>query len=225
MWDFQADRLVYPRSAKRFEYGTMAYGTALGAGEAINYLLDLGIDAIAAHNRAIAEELRLGLMGLGAHILSPADVRERSAIVAARFPGHDSRALTGALEEQGVVVSLRRDFIRFSPHLYNDSEDVQKAVSAAAHRFGPMSRTALPSATPRSDASVLGNGEVPCRRGLEEARRRVRDRSASPGRPANRKKARRHCCRPWPKPGHASGALAGWPAPAGFAWEAGAASR
>ena len=32
MWDFQADRLVYPRSAKRFEYGTMAYGTALGAG-------------------------------------------------------------------------------------------------------------------------------------------------------------------------------------------------
>ena len=136
MWDFQADRLVYPRSAKRFEYGTMAYGTALGAGEAIDYLLDLGIDAIAAHNRAIAEELRLGLMDLGADILSPADVRERSAIVAARFTGHDSRTLTGALEEQGVVVSLRRDFIRFSPHLYNDSEDVQKVVSALRTALG-----------------------------------------------------------------------------------------
>ena len=130
MWDFQADRLVYPRSAKRFEYGTMAYGTALGAAEAIGYLLDLGIDAIAAHNRAIAEELRVGLLDLGADILSPRDARERSAIVAARFSDRDSRALTGALEEQGVVASLRRDFIRFAPHLYNDSEDVEKAVSA-----------------------------------------------------------------------------------------------
>ena len=130
MWDFKADRLVYPRSAKRFEYGTMAYGTALGAAEAIGYLLDLGIDAIAAHNRAIAEELRLGLLDLGADILSPRDVLERSAIVAARFPDRDSRALTGTLEEKGVVASLRRDFIRFAPHLYNDSEDVEKAVSA-----------------------------------------------------------------------------------------------
>ena len=130
MWDFQADRLVYPRSAKRFEYGTMAYGTALGAAEAIDYLLGLGIEAIAAHNRAIAEELRIGLMELGAEILSPDNAFERSAIIAARFPERDSRALSTALEEQGVVVSLRRDFIRFSPHLYNDSEDVQKVVSA-----------------------------------------------------------------------------------------------
>ena len=130
MWDFQADRLVYPRSAKRFEYGTMAYGTALGAAEAIGYLLDLGIETIATHNTAIAEELRLGLQDLGADILSPGDAKERSAIVAARFPDRDSRALTAALKAQSVVVSLRRDFIRFAPHLYNDSQDVQKALSA-----------------------------------------------------------------------------------------------
>ena len=130
MWDFQADRLVYPRSAKRFEYGTMAYGTALGAAEAIDYLLGLGIEAVAAHNRAIAEELRLGLMDLGADILSPREPLERSAILAARFPGRDSRTLTAALEAQGVVASLRRDFIRFAPHLYNDSEDVEKTISA-----------------------------------------------------------------------------------------------
>ncbi len=130
MWDFQADRLVYPRSAKRFEYGTMAYGAVLGAGEAIDFLLELGIDTIAAHNRAIAEELRLGLTDLGAEILSPPDARERSAIVAARFPGRDRRALGAALKAQGVVASLRRDFIRFSPHLYNDSEDVRAVLCA-----------------------------------------------------------------------------------------------
>ena len=136
MWDFQADRLVYPRSAKRFEYGTMAYGTALGAGEAIDYLIGLGIEAIATHNRAIAEELRLGLEDLGANILSPDEARERSAIVAARFPQRDSRDLTAALEEKSVVVSLRRDFIRFSPHLYNDSDDVEKVLSALHAALG-----------------------------------------------------------------------------------------
>ena len=136
MWDFQADRLVYPRSAKRFEYGTMAYGTALGATEAIEYLLELGIDSIAAHNRSIAEELRAGLTELGADILSPAPAPERSAIVAARFPGRNSGALTASLKEQDVVASLRRDFIRFSPHLYNDSEDVRQVICALGRALG-----------------------------------------------------------------------------------------
>ena len=136
MWDFQADRLAYPRSAKRFEYGTMAYGTALGAAEAIEYLLELGIDGIAAHNRGIADELRAGLMELGAEILPPAPAPERSAIVAARFPGRDSGALTASLKEQKAVVSLRRDFIRFSPHLYNDSEDVRQVLGALRRALG-----------------------------------------------------------------------------------------
>lgn len=130
MWDFQADRLEYPESAKRYEFGTMAYGTALGAAEAIEYLLDLGIGRIAAHNRAVADELWLGLEELGAEILSPSDVAERSATVAARFVGQDSRAFAIALKRSGVVASLRQDFIRFAPHLYNNTADVEKALTA-----------------------------------------------------------------------------------------------
>ncbi|MEM7120424.1 MAG: aminotransferase class V-fold PLP-dependent enzyme [Pseudomonadota bacterium] len=130
MWDFQADRVDYPDTAKRFEYGTMAYGTALGAAEAINHLLNIGIDTIASHNRTIADELWAGLEETGAEILSPADTAQRSATVAARFPGQDSRELAAALKQRSVVSSLRRDFIRFSPHLYNNSEDVETALSA-----------------------------------------------------------------------------------------------
>ncbi len=130
MWDFQADRLEYPPSAKRYEFGTMAYGTALGAAEAMNYLLELGIDQIAAHNREISAELHSGLRELGAEILSPEDPSERSATIAVRFSGQDSAALAGALKKQRVVASLRRDFIRLSPHLYNNSDDVGAVLSA-----------------------------------------------------------------------------------------------
>ena len=133
MWNFQADRLEFPDSAKRYEYGTMAYGTALGAAEAMSYLLELGIGRIAAHNREISDELIEGLKQTGAEVLSPTAPLERSATVAARFPGRDSHTLAASLKNQGVVASLRSDFIRFSPHLYNNSDDVRKAL-AAIHR-------------------------------------------------------------------------------------------
>jgi selenocysteine lyase/cysteine desulfurase len=136
IWDFRADRLEYPASALRYEFGTMAYGTALGAAEAIDYLLAIGIDAIARHNRLVADELWAGLEDLGAEILSPSNAEERSATVAARFPGRDSAAFAAALKRAGVIASLRRDFIRFSPHLYNDFEDVAKALSAIRGGLG-----------------------------------------------------------------------------------------
>ena len=129
MWDFDATRLEMPRSAKRFEFGTMAYGTPLGASEALGYLLEVSIEKIHAHNRGIAGELRDGLSAMGAQILSPKRVEERSAIVAARFPSHDSAALARALKEENVVVSLRQDFLRLSPHLYNGSEDIETALA------------------------------------------------------------------------------------------------
>ncbi|MEM8645705.1 MAG: aminotransferase class V-fold PLP-dependent enzyme [Pseudomonadota bacterium] len=130
MWDFQADRLDYPESAKRYEFGTMAYGTAFGATVATNYLLDLTIDRIADHNRQLAMRLSEGLRELGAELLGPDDPAQRSATVAARFPGKDVADFTRTLKQADVIASLRRDFIRFSPHLYNSSDDIEQALSA-----------------------------------------------------------------------------------------------
>ena len=132
MWDFQADRIRFPETAKRYEFGTMAYGCALGAAIAVEYLLGLTVTAIHDHNRKIADRLRQGLEEQGGQILSPESSEERSAIVAARFPGRDSTALVKSLHESNVVLSKRRDFLRFSPHLYNDSGDVESALNAIA---------------------------------------------------------------------------------------------
>jgi cysteine desulfurase / selenocysteine lyase len=130
MWDFQADRFEYVDSAKRYEFGTMAYGTAFGATESINYLLDITIDRIAAHNREISNHLIEGLEDIGAQLLGPTNLDDRSATVAARFPGHDSADFTKALNKADVIASLRRDFIRFSPHLYNSTDDIDRGLQA-----------------------------------------------------------------------------------------------
>lgn len=51
-------------------------------------------------------------------------------IVAARFEGRDMAAMAAGLKQAEVMVSLRQDFIRFSPHLYNGSDDIGAALEA-----------------------------------------------------------------------------------------------
>lgn len=130
MWDFQADRLELPDTAKRYEFGTMAYGTAYGATEAMNYLLKHSIEKIHTHNREISDRLMSGLQALGAEVLSPKNAAERSATIAARFPGKNSRDFARTLKENNVIASLRRDFIRFSPHLYNNADDIDRGLAS-----------------------------------------------------------------------------------------------
>jgi selenocysteine lyase/cysteine desulfurase len=42
----------------------------------------------------------------------------------------DVRILAERLNEAGIVVSARRNVLRFSPHLYNDADDIQQALTA-----------------------------------------------------------------------------------------------
>jgi selenocysteine lyase/cysteine desulfurase len=50
--------------------------------------------------------------------------------VAARFPGIDPVAVAQGLNDARVIVSQRRDLVRFSPHLYNTSDDIARALDA-----------------------------------------------------------------------------------------------
>ena len=128
MWDLRADRLELPDDASRFEASTMAYGCALGMAAAIDYILGIGIDRIAEYNAALADELIAGLRSRNAEIVSPLEPSQRTSIVAARFAAMDPAAVAKGLNDAGVVVSQRRDVVRFSPHLYNTSDDIAHAL-------------------------------------------------------------------------------------------------
>ena len=128
MWDFQADRLEYPDTAKRFEFSTMAHGCPIGLARSIEYLLEVGVERIFEHNKLLSSVLIQGLEERNAEIISPQNDEERSSIVAARFPGENSSEIAKRLNEARVMVSARKDFIRFSAHLYNEAEDIQKAL-------------------------------------------------------------------------------------------------
>ena len=128
IWDLDASRLVLSDTARRFEFSTMAYGCALGLTASIEYLLQIGIPRILEHNLILANQLIDGLLKRHAEILPPRTSSERTSIVSARIPGAESRTIAEHLKSQQIVVSARRDAVRFSPHLYNEAADITRAL-------------------------------------------------------------------------------------------------
>ena len=128
MWDLRADRLDLASGARRFEASTLGYGCALGLARSIEVLLEIGIEAILAHDLALADLLIDGLEKRGAKIVTPTAGGARTPIVSARFSDRDSQLLATELKHRGVIISPRGDLIRFSPHLYNRVGDIERAL-------------------------------------------------------------------------------------------------
>jgi selenocysteine lyase/cysteine desulfurase len=141
MWDLRASRVEFTESAHRFEFSTMAYGCALGLAASIDYLMRIGVDRIFEHNRSLADSLIEGLRRRGAEITSPSNENERTSIVAARFAGTQSDTLAAHLNAARVIVSARGNVVRFSPHLYNEMDDIVRALDEIDRFFSPRAST------------------------------------------------------------------------------------
>ena len=129
MWDLSPERLDYPETAKRFESSTMAFGCIKGLEKSIEYLTKIGITQIYNHNIGLADRLIEGLSSLDVEVVSPLNLSERTSIVTCKVRGHDPLEVARSLKERHVVAHKRQDFLRFSPHVYNNEADVDRAVS------------------------------------------------------------------------------------------------
>lgn len=126
--DFDSRHIDWAPAARRFEFGTIAYGGTVGLATAIDYLMDVGIPRINSHNLALARRLADGLADLGVQFVSPSLDDLHSSIVTARFPGYDHVQLARRLFDKRVVVSPRMGTLRIAPHLYNTTDDIDGAL-------------------------------------------------------------------------------------------------
>ena len=135
-YDLDAADMRLPPSARKLEFSTSGYGAGIALGAAIEYMLALGIERILAHDLALAMRLREGLEELGAEILTPREDDRRIGIVTARFAGRDGEEVAARLNERGIVVSPRFGSTRYSVHVFNHEEDVDRALEATAAVLG-----------------------------------------------------------------------------------------
>ncbi|MHC3468478.1 aminotransferase class V-fold PLP-dependent enzyme [Streptomyces sp. 7R007] len=107
------------RSARRFDL-THALFTFAGLRRSLELIEELGVDAVHAHDLALADRFRAGLRELG-HEPVPAP---GSAIVSVPRLGHRQPQLA----EAGIQVSNRAGHLRAAFHLYNTPADVDRLL-------------------------------------------------------------------------------------------------
>ena len=79
----------------------------------------------------LADRLRDELPQRGYELLlKPSRPAERSGIVSFRHPRMVPAELHARLREAGIIISLRADFLRASPHYYNSDADIDRLLEA-----------------------------------------------------------------------------------------------
>ncbi len=96
----------------------------------IKLLLDIGVEAIAAHDQALVQRLIDGLVDTDWELVSPAREPERSTLVLIRHPTPErTAAAAAALAAAGIDIAERAGSLRFSPHLYNTTSDIDRVLA------------------------------------------------------------------------------------------------
>ncbi len=129
------DEIEFVPSAQRYEPGVLNIIGIYGMMAAIDLLTGLGIEVVAARLLELKAHLLAQIEPLGFTTLGPRAGANASSITTFRHHSASSTRLFAALEEAGVVASLRhdregRDFLRFSPHCYNTETELDTAVAA-----------------------------------------------------------------------------------------------
>ncbi|WP_298460164.1 SufS family cysteine desulfurase [uncultured Cellulomonas sp.] len=144
---------TYAPPPQRFEAGTQMVAQAIGMGAAAAYLAELGMDAVAAHEAALAAELLDAVASVPhVRVLGPTDTRDRLATVSFVVDGVHAHDVGQVLDDAGVAVRvghhcaqpLHRRFgvaatARASASVYTTSQEIavfREALTGVRAFFG-----------------------------------------------------------------------------------------
>ncbi len=111
--------------ARRFELITLPYQDFAAMNASLDLLLEIGIPAIAAHLRDLPRPLLDLADRHGWQVTSPRGAAA-TPITCLRVP--EAARVHSALRAEHVICSLREGGLRFSPHIYNTMEDMERTA-------------------------------------------------------------------------------------------------
>lgn len=119
-------------AARRFDVGNYNFPAATAVDTSMELLEEIGIPTIEEYTCGLARSLSDGLVELGLPIWTTADPKYLASKVTIGGPTGDYSAfgsLYQHLLDNGVKLSVRRGMLRFSFHLYNNQDDVDRVLS------------------------------------------------------------------------------------------------
>lgn len=134
----------------KFEAGTPAIAEAIGLGAAVDYLTEIGMDKIAAHEHELTRHAWQQLSAIPALKIFGSDPNNRGGVISFSIEGIHPHDVAQILDEDGIAVRaghhcampLHQKFnlpatSRASFYLYNTREEVDK-LSAGLHKVIKM---------------------------------------------------------------------------------------
>ena len=101
------ERATYAPVPQKFEAGVPVAAQAVGLAAACDYITDLGLHRVHAHEQALTERLLAGLATRSwVRVLGPADLRERGGAVAFTVDGVHAHDVGQVLDDRGVAVRV-----------------------------------------------------------------------------------------------------------------------
>ncbi|MGZ8995007.1 MAG: aminotransferase class V-fold PLP-dependent enzyme [Rhodospirillales bacterium] len=118
--------------SRRYDvFGTANFFNFAPFAAAIEYLLDIGIAEVEAHDQALVDRFLAGLPRERFDVLSPETGPARSTLILISAKDRASnRAIYGSLAEAGIHVAFRAGSLRLSPHVYNTPADIDRVLAA-----------------------------------------------------------------------------------------------
>lgn len=111
-----------------FETGTPAIGAAHVLAQSLPYIRRLGVENILAYRQPMLKRLHQEMPRLGYEALTPPE--STSAIIS--FVVKDSKAVEQRLRKASVNARVSQRYIRISPSVFNDMNDIEELLKALA---------------------------------------------------------------------------------------------
>ncbi|HXC25471.1 MAG TPA: aminotransferase class V-fold PLP-dependent enzyme [Gemmatimonadaceae bacterium] len=133
-WSDDPERLldykcVYYDDARRFEVATIAYQDCVGMNASLELILEVGLDTIERKIYKLTTRLMDGIAEMPHLTLLTPRARERRAGIVS-CTAKKLSPVTQRLDAAGIRYSVRAGVLRFSPHFYNTTGDIDAALEA-----------------------------------------------------------------------------------------------
>jgi selenocysteine lyase/cysteine desulfurase len=128
--DYSSRDMTLRPDAGRYECGTLSTLGCFGLRASLEFLLEIGIENVAASVLERATQLETGALRKGYEVMVPRAPATGSGIVSLRHPNLDARLIVSKLKQQRILAAPRQGWVRMSPHFYISAEDIDQVLEA-----------------------------------------------------------------------------------------------
>jgi selenocysteine lyase/cysteine desulfurase len=125
--DMIADYAFAYSAEGHFAHGTYAHTVVALLGHSLDYIQTLGVPAIQAHAQTLTDHFKEELPRLGYTLMTPKE--SKTPLVACAYENARDK-LAKKLSDAKVRITISKNRFRFSPSVFNDHTDVERALSA-----------------------------------------------------------------------------------------------